>query len=128
MCGSYSSDSATVCSTPRVPLWNHFYISIVCPQGVPGWCEIVEYLRVKFPRPHFCVLGELFGILIFILNCLHNCMFDPKCTTLEPFLYIHSVPPRCPRLGWKDWVFLKSILTFASSGKFSAFIFCSDLA
>ena len=51
----------------------------------------------------------IYSVLISILIWLRNCTSYPKCTTLEQFLDVPSVPPRSPGLMRKGSVFLKSV-------------------
>ena len=52
------------------------------------------------------MVGALFGILISAFIWFHKYTSHPKCTTLEQFLHVPSVSPRCPGLVRKGWVFL----------------------
>ena len=47
------------------------------------------------------MIGALFGILISTLIWFRKYTSHPKCTTLEQFLDVPSVPPRCPGLVQK---------------------------
>ena len=87
----------------NVPLESSLLTFLVCPQGVPDWCESVEHffksLQLLRHVEHF---QHLFSAVIW----LNNCTSDPKCTILKYFLNVASDAWLWPVLVWKCLIFL----------------------
>ena len=84
---SRTSLSRSVCHV--LPVYHTRTVS-GCPQCAPKVCQIHEKHLSIFQ------ISNVFGIFISLVIQLHKCSSDPKCTNLEQFLDVPSVPQICP--------------------------------
>ena len=86
-----------------------------CLLSIPGrFCADVKKLRIFNNEISFVI----YNVLISIFICLWNCTSYPKYTSLEQFLDVPSVPPRCPGSVRKGLSIFKKSLIFVWSGPF----------
>ena len=82
---------------------------LVCPQGVLGQGERVWHVWKVF---NFCVVWGLFSTLISVHICIRKCLSYSQCITLEQFLDVPNVLPRCPGFMQKRLSMCQKSLTF----------------